>query len=85
MATTEVKLLAVYNSPVVPLADVCEPYLGMNVKVAYQRAALNRLPFPVFRLSESQKAPLVVDVADLARHIDAQRECAKRSWENSQV
>ena len=40
---------------------------------------------PVARLRDSRKAPLMVRVVDLAAHIDAVSECAKESWDNSQV
>jgi hypothetical protein len=81
---TEVMLLAIYKGPA-PLEDVCERWLNMSPKVAQQRAALHQLPFPTFRLSGSQKAPLLVDLRDLAGHIDQARECAKARWEHSQV
>lgn len=84
MTPTELMLLAIYKGPA-PLRDICERWLSMSPEVANKQAALNRLPFPTFRLSESQKAPLLVDIRDLAAHIDRSRECAKRSWEHSQV
>jgi hypothetical protein len=84
MTPTELMLLAIYRGPV-PLDDICTRYLNMNREVAYKAAALNHLPFPTFRLSESKKAPLLVDLRDLAAHIDHSRECAKASWEHSQV
>lgn len=85
MTKTEIALLAVHKAPVVPLLDICERYLGMGSEVAMKRAALNRLPFPTFRLNDSVRAPVMVDLSDLASHIDAQKKCAHRSWENSQV
>lgn len=85
MTKTEIALLAVHKAPVVPLLDICERYLGMGSEIAMRRAALNRLPFPTFRLNESQKAPVMVDISDLASHIDAQKKCAQESWENSKV
>jgi hypothetical protein len=81
---TELMLLAIYKGPV-PLQDVCERWLNLSPEVALKRAALNRLPFPTFRLSESKRAPLLVDLRDLAGHIDRTRECAKVAWERSQV
>lgn len=85
MTPTEIKLLAVLKAPAVPLAEVCDRYLGLGAPEAARQAALHLLPFPAFRLNESRKAPLMVSVTDLARHIDTQHECAKRSWTNSQV
>lgn len=84
MTPTELMLLAIYKGPA-PLEDICERWLNITPRVALQRAALNRLPFPAFRLSDSQKAPWLVDIRDLASHIDQSRECAKVRWQHSQV
>ena len=85
MTQTEIQLLAILKAPAVPLNEVCDRYLGLGTAHAMREAALNRLPFPTFRLTQSRKAPVMVNISDLARHIDNQHECAKRSWENSQV
>jgi len=85
VSPTEIQLLAVLKAPAVPLGEVCDRYLGLGEDTAYREAALNRLPFPTFRLTQSRKAPVMVNISDLARHIDEQHECAKKSWANSQV
>jgi len=85
MTPTEIQLLATLKAPAVPLNEVCDRYLGLGSAHAMREAALNRLPFPTFRLATSRKAPVMVNISDLARHIDQQHESAKRSWVNSQV
>jgi len=85
MTHTELLLSAVFKGPVVPLQEICDRYLGMSWHTARTEAALNRLPFPTFRVAQSQKAPLMVRVSDLASHLDKQAECAKQAWEHSQV
>lgn len=85
MTPTEIKLIAIYKGPTVPLAEVSQRYLGMDPDWAQKRAKLNALPFPTFRLTESPKAPLMVSTDDLARHIDGQRDDAMKSWKNSQT
>lgn len=82
---TRVELLAVYRAPVVQVESICEKYLNLSWHTAKTRAALNALPFPTFRMSESKKAPLLVRVGDLAEYIDKQRDEAQREWELSQV
>lgn len=57
----------------------------MGKGTAYEKAALNELPIPTFRAAESQKAPRLVHVDDLARWLDEQRARARQQWEKSQV
>lgn len=85
MTPTEIKLLAIHKGPIIPLAEISKRYLGRSPQEAARLAATNQLPFPAFRLRDSFKSPLMVKVEDLARHIDTVAECAKESWENSQV
>ena len=85
MSPTETHLLTALKAPVVPLVDICDRWLNINPKTAREAAALNRLPFPTFKMSDSNKAPLLVSVHDLAEHIDARHTAAKASWAQSQV
>ena len=84
MTPTELKLTAIHQGPVVRLADVCEKYLHLTYPEAQRRAALNQLPFPTFRLG-TRKAPLMVNISDLARVLDEAAAEAAREWERSQV
>ena len=85
MTDTEVQLLALYKAPAISIDSICGTFLNMDADYARRRAALNTLPFPTFRLSDSVKAPIMVKVSDLARLIDKQHECAQGQWEKSQV
>jgi hypothetical protein len=77
---TERALLATYGSPLVPVEDVCETYFGIGAQEARRRAALNLLPVPAFRMTESRKAPLFVRIADLAALIDRRSAKAGEVW-----
>lgn len=48
-----------------PLEDVCEKMFGVNIKVARRKAALNTLPVPAFRISNTRKGVLYVRKTDL--------------------
>lgn len=85
MTQTELQLLAVFRAPAVPLKKVCEDYLGTGYREACRQAGVNTLPVPAFRLTDSQRAPYMVLVRDLAAHIDSVAASAKSDWENSQV
>ncbi|MCZ4058186.1 pyocin activator PrtN family protein [Pantoea sp. LMR881] len=66
-------LMAEYETATVPLSQVCEKYFGMKSATAERKAAENRLPIPTFRTGDSQKAPRMIHIADLAEFIDKQR------------
>ena len=67
-------LMAEYETATVPLSQVCEKYFGMKSATAERKAAENKLPIPTFRTADSQKAPRMVHISDLAEFIDRQRE-----------
>lgn len=85
MTKTEIALLAIYRTPAVRLDDICERYLNMAPRTANERAAMNMLSVPTFRVGTSRKAPRMVHIADLAEFIDAQAGAAKQDWTTSQV
>ena len=85
MTKTELALLAVYKSPTVQLRDICEKYLNLQYGQARDNAAKGTLDIPTFRLRNSQKAPLMVSLQELATYIDRQANEAKYQWEQAQV
>ena len=85
MTDTECKLTALHRSVALRLEDICDTYLQLTKKEALRRAALNQLPFPTFRISSSQKAPVLVSIKDLADHLDTVQVTAKKEWDNSQL
>lgn len=85
MTPTEFQLFVTYRDTVIPVDRICEKYLNLTPPEARRRALLNKLPFPTFRVVESQKAPIMVKLTDLASHIDRKHKQAEQSWERSQV
>lgn len=85
MSPTEIALLATFRSPVLRLEVICKDYLGIGYERAKQLASLNRLPFPTYRLWESERAPLLVGSKDLAAYIDNTTETARKQWTQSQL
>ena len=84
MTPTELKLVAIYKSPTVQLAEVSRRYLGMDADWASRQSKKNLLPFTTFRLHEP-KGPLMVTTKDLAEFIDARHDSAEKAWKNSQT
>ncbi|MDU2730480.1 MULTISPECIES: pyocin activator PrtN family protein [Pantoea] len=70
-------LMAEYETATVPLSQVCEKFFGMKSATAERKASENKLPIPTFRTADSQKAPRMVHISDLAEFIDRQREESK--------
>lgn len=70
-------LMAEYETATVPLSQVCEKYFGLKSATAERKAADNKLPLPTFRTADSQKAPRMVHISDLAEFIDQQRAQSK--------
>ncbi|HYL89980.1 MAG TPA: pyocin activator PrtN family protein [Burkholderiales bacterium] len=84
-STTLQALIKRFNGPTAPLEAVALEYFGLSREKAYADAGLNRLPVPTFRCRDSQKAPLLVHVEDLAALIDARRTEQRDEWTRSQV
>ena len=63
----------------IPLDEICVDLLSMNYHEAKRRANVQKLPFPVHRLS-SRKSPWMVSLLDLAAYIDQQRAAAEADW-----
>lgn len=70
-------LMAEYETATVPLSEVCEKYFGLKAATAERKASEHKLPIPTFRTADSQKAPRMVHISDLAEFIDRQREQSK--------
>jgi hypothetical protein len=82
---TSLALMSLYKAPSVPLREISERYLGIAYEEACKRAAKQALPFPTFRLVDSQKAPLMVSCEDLGNWIDQRRDAANEAWQRVQV
>lgn len=77
-------LMSEFNSIHVPIEHVATKYLSLSRREAMERANKNTLPFPVFRGSESRKAPMLVDLRDVANWLDKIRMVHKKDWEQLQ-
>lgn len=80
MTSTYFGLLAEFETAEIPLEKVCEKYFGLGIDKAKRAALMRQLPVPAYRVTGSQKSPWLVSAADLASHIDQQREKARREW-----
>lgn len=85
MTPTELRLFAQHRKMLLPLADICEEYFGVNAETAGRKASLHALPVPAWRLIDSKKAPLLVHLSDLARLIDERSEATAVEHAKSQV
>ena len=83
--TTLHALIRRFNGPTAPLEDVAREFFGLGRDKAYEYAALNRLPVPTFRCTDSHKSPLLVHVEDLAALLDARRSRKRAEWSKSQL
>jgi hypothetical protein len=62
-----------FNTRFPKLEEVAERFLGITDKAdIYRKFNQGKIPFPVFKAFKSQKAPLLVDVVDLAKYLDQQ-------------
>lgn len=69
---TEFALLAVYNSPVIPLKDFVEREMSIKMQTARNQIAAGTFPIPHFTVSGKR----MIHVADAAKYIDNLRESA---------
>ena len=67
------------------LSQVCEKYFGLKPSTAEKRAAMGDLPIPTFRVAESQKAPRMIHIQDLANHIDEQLQKGRDLLEQMKI
>ncbi len=74
-------LLAEFGTAEIELERVCQKYFDVGPQEAKRRASLHRLPVPAHRCG-GQKSGWLINAADLAAHIDRQREAAAREWQN---
>ncbi|MGL9719967.1 pyocin activator PrtN family protein [Symbiopectobacterium sp.] len=71
-------LMAEFNTATIPLSDISERFFGMKPATAESKAGAGKLPIPTFRIGDTQKAPRMVHVKDLADFIDQRRIAAAK-------
>ena len=80
---TALMLMMQHGSPIVELKSVAHLF-GFNSPSEANRAANEGgLPVPVFKQRDSQKAPFLIHVEDMAIHVDSMRQVAldeRESW-----
>ena len=82
---TSLALMSLYKAPHIPLRDISQQYFGLSPDEAAKRAARHALPVPTFRLTDSQKAPLMVSCEELGNWIDRRAAEGRSAWERCQV
>lgn len=80
MNSTYFGLMAEFGTGTVLLTDICEKYFGLSEAQAQRRAKNHQLPLPIFRAVKSQKSPLLVNISDLAKHLDEMRSIAEKEF-----
>lgn len=72
-------LMAEFEEADIPLEKIAPKYLGMDERQWKRAAALQQLPFPVFR-GGSQKSPWLVSITELAKYLDKMEAEAAKDW-----
>ncbi|KQN46668.1 pyocin activator protein PrtN [Serratia sp. Leaf50] len=75
-------LMAEFETATIALSDVAERYFGMKPATAEVKASRGQFPVPTFRANDSQKAPRMIHIQDLAEHLDLQRKKGKDLFES---
>ncbi|SBS37390.1 pyocin activator PrtN family protein [Vibrio toranzoniae] len=79
--TTRSLLAQQFNhQPFIPVVDVAGSLFGMAATTIKRKAAQQELPFPVVRLSDSQKSPWFVSFDDLVKFVERKRLENEREW-----
>ena len=83
-SSTMYLLMAEFGSRMmIPLEELAQSVLGMSVNTAKRRAKSCELPFPVVKLNDSQKAPYLVNIQDLATYVENRCTAASVEWGNA--
>lgn len=73
-------LLKKYGEEIVPLERICGQELDLKFRVARLKPMRGKLPFPVFRLRDSLRAPWMVNLRDVAAWLEQRSEGARANW-----
>ncbi len=74
-----------YKHTDLKLDDIAVRILGLSIKTAQRKANSHELPFNVFKMLDSNKAPYLVDIRDLAMYFDERRNAANDEWIKAKV
>jgi hypothetical protein len=76
-------LMAEFRTIHVKAELVTEKYLGLDRKSTMSKANKGELPFPTFK-EKSERAPLLVDLRDVASWLDDLRDRYRSDWRKLQ-
>ncbi|GEK14307.1 pyocin activator protein PrtN [Aliivibrio fischeri] len=82
---TQFALLARFGSTTIELKEISQEFLGITAKTAEQKAKACDLPFPTFKLRDSERSPTLIKIEDLGSYIDEQYQSAREEWESVNV
>ncbi|WP_217523051.1 pyocin activator PrtN family protein [Vibrio metschnikovii] len=71
------------HQPFIPVVDVAGSLFGMAATTIKRKAAQQELPFPVVRLSDSQKSPWFVSFDDLVKFVERKRLENEKIWKRT--
>lgn len=73
-------LMAEFETSDIPLEKIAEKYLGISPELANRKANAGKLKIPSYRAVDSNKAPRLVHVKDLADYLDGRRAAAREEF-----
>ncbi len=79
MTNTHFALLAKFGDVNIPLEKVCKDLFGIEPKKANERACLQDLPVPTYKLG-GKRSPWMIDARRLAEYIDRKKQEAENDW-----
>ncbi|GIU23089.1 pyocin activator PrtN family protein [Shewanella schlegeliana] len=84
--TTRSLLAAQFNNQaIIRVEEIAKTLLGMEPNTAKRKAANFALPFPTFRLSDSQKSPWLVTFDELVKYVE-RKSCERaKLWQRMQA
>ncbi|MGC3835657.1 pyocin activator PrtN family protein [Moritella viscosa] len=85
LSRTHKMLLKQFGNVVINVEDIAELYLNIARRTALNLAKTHSLPFPCFRLGDSNKSPMVCHISDFSDYIDKRQEEEKRIWKSFQI
>ena len=73
-----------FKSPYVRLSEISEEFFGFTPKTAEQKARACALEIPTFKPRDSERAPTMVNLEDLANFYDKKYAQAQKEWQSVQ-
>ncbi|MBQ4844396.1 pyocin activator PrtN family protein [Pseudoalteromonas sp. MMG005] len=74
-------LLARFESPVIQLKDISEEFFGISPRTAQQKANAGEFPVPTFKALDSERSPMLVNIADLAEYLEKRYKEGRNEWQ----